>query len=175
MGAPRQWAARLLGFVVRHAPARSRDWASAMLRELDFIEGDWAALYWALGSMAALIRHAASGWRSWFRGRIPNKEEPMNNFGKKALGVGSGIGLAFLLVLCAFGVQSLLEFIFPSLRQDHAMMTHAITMILIPEVTFVVAAIILWRKRTAVAAGILLFAIAAGAHVAFFLATHSHS
>ncbi len=99
----------------------------------------------------------------------------MNSFGKKALGFGSGILLAFLLVLCAFGVQMLLESLFPSLRQDHAMMTHAITMILIPEVTLVIAAIILWRKRTAIAAGLLLFAVAAGGHVAFYLATHSHS
>jgi hypothetical protein len=40
MGAPRTLAARLLRAVVRLAPAESRDWAAAMLRELDFIEGD---------------------------------------------------------------------------------------------------------------------------------------
>jgi amino acid permease len=28
-----------------------------MLREMDFVEGDWAALFWALGSAIALFRH----------------------------------------------------------------------------------------------------------------------
>ena len=28
----------------------SREWASAMLRELDFVDSDWEALLWALGS-----------------------------------------------------------------------------------------------------------------------------
>lgn len=27
-----------------------------MLREMDFVEGDWAALFWALGSSTALFR-----------------------------------------------------------------------------------------------------------------------
>ena len=29
-----------------------------MLREMDFIEGDWAALFWALGSATALFKHS---------------------------------------------------------------------------------------------------------------------
>jgi hypothetical protein len=28
-----------------------------MLREMDFVEGDWAALFWALGSATALLKH----------------------------------------------------------------------------------------------------------------------
>ncbi len=28
-----------------------------MLREMDFVEGDWAALFWALGSATALFKH----------------------------------------------------------------------------------------------------------------------
>jgi hypothetical protein len=47
MGAPRNLAGALLRAVLRLAPAGSRDWALAMLRELDFIgagkhEGDFA-------------------------------------------------------------------------------------------------------------------------------------
>jgi hypothetical protein len=30
-----------------------------MLRELDFVEGDWQALLWTLGSATALVRHSA--------------------------------------------------------------------------------------------------------------------
>jgi hypothetical protein len=28
-----------------------------MLREMDLVEGDWAALFWALGSATALFKH----------------------------------------------------------------------------------------------------------------------
>ena len=60
MGVPRKLAGALLSGVLRLAPEESRDWASAMLRELDFVDGDWAALLWALGSTTAILRHAAS-------------------------------------------------------------------------------------------------------------------
>jgi len=32
----------------------ARDWGLAMSREMDFIENDWAALFWAIGSVKAL-------------------------------------------------------------------------------------------------------------------------
>jgi hypothetical protein len=47
-----------------------------------------------------------------------------------------------------------------------------ITMIIIPEVTLIAAAIAMWRKRTAMSAGILLFAVTAAGHVLYFVATH---
>jgi hypothetical protein len=65
MGAPRKLAGALLRGMVRLAPQESRDWATAMLRELGFIEGEWAALFWALGSATAILRHATSAWRDW--------------------------------------------------------------------------------------------------------------
>jgi hypothetical protein len=58
MSAIRRTASRLLLFVVRHAPAPSRSWGRAMLREMDFVDNDWAALRWALGSTAAICRHS---------------------------------------------------------------------------------------------------------------------
>ena len=42
----RGFAVWLLNAVLRHAPEHCQQWASAMLRELDFIEGDWAALFY---------------------------------------------------------------------------------------------------------------------------------
>jgi len=48
MGTPRRLAARLLEALVHLAPAECRDWAMAMLRELDFIEGEWASFFWAM-------------------------------------------------------------------------------------------------------------------------------
>jgi len=58
MTATRRVASALLTMVTRQAPPDSREWAQAMVRELEFIEGDWAALSWALGSTTALCRQA---------------------------------------------------------------------------------------------------------------------
>jgi hypothetical protein len=63
MGAPRKLATGLLRAVLRLVPEESRQWATAMLHELDFVDGDWAALFWALGSVTAILRHAASVFR----------------------------------------------------------------------------------------------------------------
>jgi hypothetical protein len=48
MSATRRLASKLLRAILRHSSADSQEWANAMLRELDFIENDWAALFWAL-------------------------------------------------------------------------------------------------------------------------------
>lgn len=41
---------------LRHALPASQEWGQAMLRELDFVEGDAAALWWALGSAISLLK-----------------------------------------------------------------------------------------------------------------------
>lgn len=170
MGAPRKLATSLLTAVVRFAPETSREWATGMLRELEFVEGDWAALFWALGSTAAVFQHVASGWRGWFKARSNNKEARMNNFGKKALGVGTGIVSAAMLALCAFAVLRLVGFLFPAMDLAHAQWTHWLTVIVIPETIFIVATVLLWRKKGPVAAGILVFAIVGALHVAIHVA-----
>jgi hypothetical protein len=60
----RRLASVILAASVRWASPEVREWGKAMLREMDFVEGDWAALFWALGSATALFRHL---------------EAPMNN------------------------------------------------------------------------------------------------
>jgi hypothetical protein len=57
----RQLASTLLRFSIRHASPKAREWGQAMLREMDFVRGDWAALFWAIESAAALLlrRHAS--------------------------------------------------------------------------------------------------------------------
>jgi hypothetical protein len=52
----RKLAAAILAAAIRRAPPEPRQWGDAMLRELDFVEGDWAALSWSLGSAAAIFR-----------------------------------------------------------------------------------------------------------------------
>jgi hypothetical protein len=169
MGAPRKLATALLRGVARLAPDESRDWAGAMLRELDFVEGDWAALLWALGSAAAILRHAASVWRAWLK-RKTNKEMGMNTNGKKALGVGLGILSALALCGCAFAVLRLVGIFFPGL--EHSPWAYWLAVLAIPETIFVAATIMLWRKRGPVAAGILTTALVMALHVAVHLTLH---
>jgi hypothetical protein len=173
MGAPRKLAAALLRAVLRRAPAESRDWASAMLRELDFIEGEWAALFWALGSTTAILRHVLSGWRGWFKSksnRKAGKEAGMNNTGKKALGVGLGMLSALALVGCAFAVLRIIGTVFPGL--EHSPWAYWLAVMAIPEAIFVAATVMLWRKRGPVAAGILATGLVMALHVAVHLTLH---
>jgi len=168
MGTPRNLAARLLTAVLRYAPPESREWASAMLRELDFIEGDWPAFFWALGSAAAIARHAASNWKSWNSNKKQTEEEKMNSTGKKAAGVASGAGLALLLAFAGMGMVQFIGFMIPGLENLH--WPHFLGAIIVPEIVFVVSAILLWRKRPPVAVGILLMGAAIGVHVAVHFA-----
>jgi hypothetical protein len=172
MGAPRRMAAALLKAALRLAPSTMRDWASAMLRELDFVPGEWSALLWALGGTAAILRHAGRGWMQWFTQHKANREARMNSTGKKAIGVVSGAVIAVLLPLCAFGLLFLVDHFFPSLGIANTEWTHWLSVIVIPEVILIAAAIKLWRKRAPVAVGIVITAAAIGVHVVIHAATH---
>ncbi len=169
MGAPRKLAGALLRGVLRLAPRESRIWAAAMLRELDFIHGDWAALSWALGSAAAILRHAASVWREWI-GNESNEEANMNRAEKKALGVGLGMLSAVALVGCALAALRIIGTLFPGL--EHQPWAYWLAVMAIPEAVFVTATVMLWRKRGPVAAGILATALVMALHVAVHLTLH---
>lgn len=49
-------ATSILSIAIRHAAPEPRDWGKAMLREMDFVENDWEALFWAVGSVSAILR-----------------------------------------------------------------------------------------------------------------------
>jgi hypothetical protein len=169
MGAPRKLAGALLRGVLRLTPVESRDWALAMLRELDFIEGEWAALYWALGSAAAIMRHAVSVWRGWLKGKA-KEAIGMSGTGKKVLGVGLGILSALALVGCALAGLRIISILFPGL--EHSPWVYWLAVLAIPEAIFVGATVMLWRKRGPVAAGILAMVLVVAMHVAVHLSLH---
>lgn len=52
----RRFALKLMNTATRHAAQGTWDWLTAMSREMDFIENDWAALWWALGSTRILFK-----------------------------------------------------------------------------------------------------------------------
>ena len=164
----RKFAMRLLHEAAEHSSGECREWADAMLRELDFVESDWQALLWALGSTQAIFRH--SGTKLWFRRH--SKEARMNDLGKKAVGLVEGIAMAFGLVLLALGLLWIGFRYFPSLGLEQSEWTHLVLVIIIPEIVFVVAAVALWRKRKPMAVGILLWGAVLATHVVLHLASH---
>ena len=78
MTVARRVAFALVNAVARNVPPDRRAWGQAMVRELDFIDGDWAALSWALGSTTALSVHAGL----------------LKKIGRSIGGVLSGAGIA---------------------------------------------------------------------------------
>jgi hypothetical protein len=64
MSLARRAASRILRGAVRLAPVDTRRWGTAMLSELDHVEGELAALRWALGGSTAVCRHALTHGRA---------------------------------------------------------------------------------------------------------------
>jgi hypothetical protein len=167
----RRMATRLLTFVVRHTSSQSQEWANAMLRELDFIESDWAALFWALGSTTAIFRSMGRGLIAMLGGRSAEKEElKMKGIGEKAAGIALGVLIALGVVVCAFGLLWVWFHFFPV--PGVGPVPWWVAVIVIPETIFIVAVVTLWRKRRPTAVGILLLAITLMTHFIFHLANH---
>src|SRR5580704_5459223 len=106
MSAARRLASRLLGAAVRQSSSGSQEWARAMLSELDFIESDWAALFWALGSARAIFKYSVPRQLHAWLGKCSSQEEgPMLKLIRRnAAGALSGIGIAVGVLVAAFGV-----------------------------------------------------------------------
>jgi len=169
MSRVRRFAVWLLDAVLLYAPEHCQQWASAMLRELDFIEGDWAALWWALGSVAAIFRHCG---RELVRTGFRRKEETgMKETGKNVGWVFLGVVMAALLVVCAAGLFHLTAYFFPPLMQGVPWPAWLVVFLL-PEVLFVVGAVRFWRKRKPMAVGILLAAVIFATHFVMHIVSH---
>jgi hypothetical protein len=100
MSLARRAAFGILRGVVRLAPAGSRRWGTAMLSELDHVDGDLAALRWALGGTTAICRHALSQahpLRRLVRGRLS---------ARSALALGGAVLALALLLLASRGGMS---------------------------------------------------------------------
>jgi hypothetical protein len=172
MSATRRFASKLLRFVIRHSPSGSQDWGEAMLRELDFIESDWAALLWALGSTTAIFRHSARELRAKMGKHDPREEKPMiNNIGKRTAGIVTGIAIAAVLIVSAFGLVHLLFYFVPA--WDLRPMPWLIAAVAISEAIFIYAVVTQWHKRRPMAVGILLSALVLVTHVVVHVATHA--
>ena len=122
----RRFAILLLRAAIRIAPHDTLDWGNAMLNELSCMEGDWAALWWAMGGARVLTKHAllsiiipgnhprtVSG-----PGALFAKENPMR---KATLSVIAACAASFLFLLAPTFRQGFAV----SQMQWHAMTTHS--------------------------------------------------
>jgi hypothetical protein len=175
----RRLAAKLLQALLRHAPEHRRAWLEAMLHELDWVEGDLAAFFWALGCTGVVFRECLRAGASWLGRQCANllgfqtdKEgKKMNATGKKTLGVLAGIGLALVLGISVFFLAPSIGLALESIGIHRNMWTHVLTVILPTELIAVAIAVFLWRKRQApVAIGILATALLMAGHVVVTLA-----
>jgi len=145
-----------------------------MLGELDFIEGDWAALFWALGSARAIFKYSfPRQLRAWFGKCSSQKERPMlKHIRSNAAGTLAGIVIAVSVLVAAFGLVRLLLIFFPASDLKGVESAELLAVIVVPETIFVVAAAALWRKRRSMAMGLVLSAVILVAHVVVHLTTH---
>lgn len=172
MSLSRKLAFWLLGAALRRCSPDTREWSEAMLGELDFIENDWAALLWALGSTTAIFRH--SGRCAWnrFANRWEHKEARMNQTGKNVLGVFAGVGIGLVISAAVIGLwMAYLQYL-PGVHGGHMPWKLSLLVFVLPEAIFIASTLALWRKRKPMAIGVLSIAIIAGLHFASHFTHH---
>ena len=145
MSALRRAAVRLLLFVVRHSPAESRSWGTAMLHEMDYVDSHWRAVFWALGSTTAIFRHSLlHRLRDW-RHRAGRA---------RMTAVLSGMAAAALVwTISLLALSSLMQASWIAPSQDR--LAERLFIVVIPEAVYLVVAVALWRPQRRVAWGIL--------------------
>lgn len=181
----RSLAERLLRAMLRHAPEEQRAWVEAMLRELDFVETEWGALFWALGCTTAIFRECLRGWGAWITNwikrqltdslRFTSTEEgqKMNSTGKKTLEVLLGMFLALALGVGGYFLRHVIADMLLAVGIPRTMWSHLLSVALPAEVILVVAAIILWRRKLApVAVGLLVTGFVMAGHIVVSLVMH---
>ncbi len=133
-----------------------------MLRELDFVESDWGALLWALGSLTALFRHSVPRQlRAGLEKRFGTAQRvTLKDIRKITAGMLLGVVIAsVVLTISLLGLLSAEQVLFPEWHVGHARFAEWLAFVAIPESVFMAAAVLLWRRKRSMAAGILLAAM----------------
>ena len=169
MSAVRSAAKRVLHFVVRLAPPASRTWGDAMLREMDYVEGDWALFSWTLGSMVAVCRSSVIEQLRRRRARATREagsRKPARWIGSVIAGVGVALTVLALSVLALATVQHA-----SSLDPGQTKVLRLVFAVVIPDAICLIGAVALWRRQRQHPSGILAACAAVGAHsILFFVA-----
>jgi hypothetical protein len=90
----RRVAMRISGAVVRYASPGCKEWAEGLAREVAFIEGDWAALRWSVGSMRVLFNRRPA--------RLTSLADVADRARRYAAAQRSGLSSSWLPIVFAF-------------------------------------------------------------------------
>jgi hypothetical protein len=138
--------------MIRHSPAQYREWGLAMLRETDFVENDWSALRWALGSMVALCRNSVSVELKALDGKC--RELSVKRIAQGTLPLLSGVAAALIfLSICVAAFSALLHASWFEPAQQK--LADRLLIVAVPETVYLAGVLALWRRRKTFAVGIL--------------------
>jgi hypothetical protein len=167
----RKAASRWLSLMTRYLPASGQEWASAVLREADFVEGDWPALLWALGSTLALCRYSIAlklrALNKTCREQLSAKCMARSMFPMLA---GAAAAVIFLSACVAIFAGLLHASWFDPVQQKLA---DRLLIVVIPETAYLAGAAALWRRKKTVAVGILGAGMLLMAHAVMHFAAHA--
>ncbi len=163
-------AQRVLHVVVRVAPPRSRSWGEAMIREMDYVVDDWAALLWALGSTVALCRHSLIEHLRNRRDRpareVLAQQRPAHLIASVLLGVAAAAMVLTISMLILTTLQRTSWF-----EPTQPRRVQLLFAVVIPDAVCLLGAVALWRSQSRLASGILAAVAALGAHsIIYFVA-----
>jgi hypothetical protein len=163
-------ARRVLHFVVRLAPPRTRSWGEAMIGEMDHIDDEWDALLWALGGTLALCRCSLiehlKNLRNLLAGEVPAQRKATHLI-KSIL---SGVGVAGVVLIISMLTLTTLQRTY-WVEPSQARFAQLLFAVVVPDGLCLLAALALWRPQRRLTSGILAACAALGAHsIIFFVA-----
>jgi hypothetical protein len=140
-----------------------------MLRETDFVENDWSALRWALGSMAALCRTSVSvELRALDR---ECRELSVKRIAQGTLPLLSGVAAALIfLSICVAIFSALLRASWFEPAQQR--LVDRLLIVAVPETVYLAGVLVLWRRRKTIAVGILGSGVLLIVHAIIHFASH---
>jgi hypothetical protein len=168
MSAIRRAATRILTFAVSHSAGRNRSWGAAMLREMDFVDNDWTALRWALGSTTAICGQSLIQRLSDCR-----DSDTRSSQGIKRSMVSVLCGIAAAAAILAASVTALATLTHgagfePSQRR----LFGQLFVVAIPFAIYLLGALALRRARWRVSSGIFAAGSTLIAHTVIYIATY---
>jgi len=163
-------ARRVLRFVLRLAPPRTRSWGEAMIAEMDHINDDWDALLWALGGTLALCRCSLVEHLRNFRTALANEVSAQGKATHLIKSILSGVGVAVVILIISMLTLTTLQRT-SWVEATQTRLAQLLFAVVIPDALCLLAALALWRPQRRLTSGILAAGAALGAHsIMFFVA-----
>lgn len=161
---------RILRFAVRLAPPRSRSWGEGMLREMEYVDDDWAAVLWALGSTTAVCRHSLIEYLRDWRARSARQGLPRPRRAHLIASVLSGVAVAVMVLMISMLTLRTLQRT-SWFEPSQPRLVRLLFAVVIPDALCLVGAVALWRPQRRLVSGILSAGAALGAHsIIYFVA-----